>query len=101
MPADKPKILNQEDGPKRFVDEETDKRNYEHITNENDQITHEDIANIKTDVTEMSDSQPSASELPDESQLPDESEEDDDNESDDPKDEKDRGMETPWNILGS
>ena len=97
MPADKPKILNQQDGPKRFVDEETDKRNYEHLTNENDEITDQDIANVKTDVTEMTEKAPSPSEMPDESQLPNE----DDSDDRDDDDSKEKGIETPWNILGS
>lgn len=50
MPVDKPIILNQEEDNKRFVDEQTDKRNYEHLTDESDKITEEDIKNVKTNV---------------------------------------------------
>lgn len=34
---------------KRFTDEQTDKRIYEHLTNEHDKISEEDISNVKTD----------------------------------------------------
>jgi hypothetical protein len=41
---------NDQSVPKRrYVDEQTDKRMHEHLANEHDEITEEDISNIKTD----------------------------------------------------
>ncbi len=50
MPANKETILNQEDDKKAFNDEQTDKRIHEHLSNEKDEITEDDIKNVKTDV---------------------------------------------------
>ena len=51
MPVNKEIILNQEDDKKPFNDEQTDRRNHEHLSNEKDEISEEDIRNVKTDVT--------------------------------------------------
>lgn len=34
---------------RRYVDTQTDKRMHEHMSNQNDEITEQDISNIKTD----------------------------------------------------
>jgi hypothetical protein len=88
----------QNEGPgkeKRFVDEQTDKRNYEHLTNENDEISEEDISNVKTDVTDPNE-HVSTSRV--EEDIPAEKE-DNDEDNDEPGSNKE-GIQTPWNILG-
>ncbi|MFT3910776.1 MAG: hypothetical protein QM737_15270 [Ferruginibacter sp.] len=49
MPVNKEIILNQEDDKKPFSDEQTDKRIHEHLSNEKDEISEDDIRNVKTD----------------------------------------------------
>ena len=51
MPVNKPIILNQEEEKNKFVDEGTYKRYQEHLNNEKDEISEDDIRNVKTDVT--------------------------------------------------
>ncbi|UEG48672.1 hypothetical protein LK994_08485 [Ferruginibacter lapsinanis] len=47
-------------------DTQTNKRIHEHLTNENDVISDEDINNAKTDITTINDSQASPESEPDE-----------------------------------
>ncbi|MEO8770677.1 MAG: hypothetical protein ABI402_11345 [Ferruginibacter sp.] len=44
-----------EDDKKTFIDEQTDKRNHEHLLNEKDEITEEDIRHVLTDVVAEND----------------------------------------------
>ena len=82
-------ILPDDESQKRFTDEQTDKRIHQHLTNENDQITEEDISNIKTDVV-----------LPEEENH-EESEEEKMEKKHKIKDNEDSDIDTSWNILGS
>lgn len=45
---------SKEKDDQRFTDVQTDKRNHEHLRNEKDEITEEDIRNVKTDVSSAS-----------------------------------------------
>lgn len=87
-----------DDNPKRFIDEQTDKRIQEHLTNEDDEISEEDISNIRTDVenhgNDFVDSKNPGTfetEIPDESLDPEHI----------VKDNTDPEIQTSWNILGS
>ncbi|CAN5273168.1 hypothetical protein BH11BAC5_BH11BAC5_21690 [soil metagenome] len=42
---------SKEKDDQRFTDVQTDKRNHEHLRNEKDEITEEDIRNVKTNVS--------------------------------------------------
>lgn len=89
-----------------YIDERTEERIQEHLTNENDIITEEDIANAPTGVVE-------GKELPgtidSESTIESESSPSDDDELEDEKllEEKkvksndEPNIETSWNVLGS
>ena len=49
----KEKVTKEEDAKsKRFTDAQTEKRIYEHLTNEDDLISDADIKNVKTSVVE-------------------------------------------------
>ncbi len=76
---------------KKFTDVQTDKRNYEHLTDENDVISEEDINNIKTDesITIANDTE---SAIPEE--LPQENEKDKKEDGN-----NDPGIQTSWNII--
>ncbi len=85
-----------------YVDERTQKKIHEHLTNENDVITEQDIANITTGVTKDNDIEELA-ELQeqgegDKTQMTEEEKEAEDKTI---KDNEDPEIETPWNILGS
>jgi hypothetical protein len=51
MSVNKKKSQKHEDAKKAFFDEETDKRNHEHLLNEKDEITEEDIRHVRTDIS--------------------------------------------------
>ena len=43
------------DKPRRFMDEKTNKRIHEHLTNENDHVTEQDIRNVKIGIDDSID----------------------------------------------
>lgn len=98
MPVNKPIILNQQEDNKRFVDEQTDKRNHEHLSDESDQITEEDIKNVKTNVdqapNEVGEGTENTSTEVDDKLIGD------DLVDRHVKDGSDPGIDTSWNILG-
>ncbi|MEJ7610875.1 MAG: hypothetical protein WKF88_06825 [Ferruginibacter sp.] len=81
----------------RFKDEQTDKRVHEILGNESDEVTEQDIRNIRTDVgvkaTENA-SDETAAHLPDgkAEEFPEEKKIEDDS---------DPSIDTSWNVLGS
>lgn len=79
---------------RRYVDTQTDKRMHEHMSNEDDEITEQDISNIKTDFD--FDNPPVSVEEPG-----DESGESDDEKVLDKKveDNDDSSIDTSWNVL--
>ncbi|MEO6546666.1 MAG: hypothetical protein ABIN94_01655 [Ferruginibacter sp.] len=79
---------------KKFNDDLTDKRVHEHLVNENDIISDEDIENVKTDVVDIENI--TSTKLPEEK-----SSENEESDAAEKKDEDDHGdrIETPWNIL--
>ena len=86
MPAEK---------DKPFKDDQTEKRIHEHLTNEKDQISDEDIDNVKTNIAgETSNGSPQAAEnkspVNKQSETPGSTKKDD---GEEPR------IETPWNIL--
>ncbi|MEO5893493.1 MAG: hypothetical protein ABIQ31_24785 [Ferruginibacter sp.] len=82
---------------KKFNDDQTDKRIHEHLANENDSISEEDINNVKTDVADKENivSTSVAKEKSSEKDANDESDE----EGKKDKGEQENRIETPWNIL--
>ena len=82
-----------------YIDERTEKKIQEHLTNENDIITEEDIANAPTGIVE-------GKELADPADLPEDKkeellEEEDLLEQKKIKDNEDPEVDTSWNVLGS
>jgi hypothetical protein len=82
-----------------YKDERTEERIQEHLTNENDVITEEDIANAPTGIVENK-------ELHDRDPLPEEKKEELEEEErlmkeKKIKDNEDPAIETTWNVLGS
>lgn len=82
-----------------YIDERTEERIQEHLTNEHDVITEEDIANAPTGIVENK-------ELQEQPELSDErkeelEEEDKELEEKKVKPNQDPSVETPWNVLGS
>ncbi|MEO6489222.1 MAG: hypothetical protein ABIO04_04705 [Ferruginibacter sp.] len=74
---------------RRFTDEQTDKRNHEHLTNEHDEISEDDINNIRTDESLTKDT------------AEDHTDDSKDVLDNDSENDTDAGMETPWDILES
>ena len=90
-----------------YKDDRTEKKIQEHLTNENDIITEEDIANAPTGIAEGKELPDSRNE-DDEDDDVDDDNDDDDEETDDedlldkkvkPTDQPD--VDTSWNVLGS
>ncbi len=82
-----------------YIDERTEERIQEHLTNENDVITEEDIANAPTGIVEKKG-------IPDPEQLPEGKKEELEEEEKlleekKVKNNEDPSIETPWNVLGS
>ncbi len=82
-----------------YKDERTEERIQEHLTNEHDVITEEDIANAPTGIVENK-------ELHDRNPLPLEKKEEMEEETklleeQKIKDNEDPSIETTWNVLGS
>lgn len=82
-----------------YIDERTEKKIQEHLTNEHDVITEQDIANAPTGVVE-------GKELANPEDLPEEQQEELKEETEmlnekKVKDNEDPEIETPWNVLGS
>jgi hypothetical protein len=83
-----------------YKDERTEKKIQEHLTNENDIITEEDIANAPTGIAEGNEL-PRYDDLPtSEKELSKEEEEEEMLEKKKIKDNEDPGVETSWNVLG-
>ena len=82
---------------KRFNDLSTDKRIHEHLTNEDDIISEDDIRNVKTDATVLGESESGQP-----SPLADDEVRDSEGDATTGKSKPDKnhpGMESPWNIL--
>ena len=78
--------------PRRFMDEQTNKRIHEHLTIENDHVSEEDIRNVKTGVDDTGgENPPGVTE-----KKPGKTAEDEII-----QDNSDTEIETPWNILES
>ncbi len=82
-----------------YKDERTEERIQEHLTNEHDVITEEDIANAPTGIVENK-------ELHERDPLPEDKKEELEEEAKmlkekKIKDNEDPAIETPWNVLGS
>ncbi len=82
-----------------YIDERTEERIQEHLTNENDIITEEDIANAPTGIVEKKGS-------PDPAKLTEKQKETLEEEAKMLEEKKlknneDPAIETPWNVLGS
>ncbi|MBC7867680.1 MAG: hypothetical protein H7X88_09105 [Gloeobacteraceae cyanobacterium ES-bin-316] len=87
----------------QYADEPTQNRIQEHLNNENDLITEQDIANINTSIYHNDSLQsftPLAAE-PENTPTDSEGKHDAEQEVDKIKDNEDPEIETPWNILGS
>lgn len=81
----------------RFIDKKTAKRVHEHLKNENDHISEEDIKNVKTDFNETEENK----KLLQPESVEHSIEETDDLQNDEEiKDNGDPGIKTSWNILG-
>lgn len=83
-----------QDGNGRFTDPQTDKRIHEHLNNESDQITEQDIKNVRTDVADPNENIRSTK-MPPTKDIPEEEEKD----SNELKDNNDPGIGTSWNML--
>ncbi|WP_255153834.1 hypothetical protein [Ferruginibacter sp. HRS2-29] len=84
------KIQTDSDTP--FSDEQTDERIHQLLTDPNDEVTEEDIRNVRTDIGTKSATPPASSTpLPDNTGKAAENLE--------PGDPNDPGIETPWNII--
>lgn len=82
-----------------YIDERTEKKIQEHLTNEHDVITEEDIANAPTGIVE-------GKELADPGDLPEDKKEELEEEEEILREKKikkndDPGVDTSWNVLGS
>ncbi len=82
-----------------YIDERTEERIQEHLTNENDIITEQDIANAPTGIVDKTG-------MPDPEKLPVDQKETSEEEDQVPdekivKNNEDPAIETSWNILGS
>jgi hypothetical protein len=85
-----------------YKDERTEKKIQEHLTNENDIITEEDIANAPTGIAEGKEL-PRYDDLPtSESELSEQEQEKEEEmlKKKKIKDNEDLDVETPWNVLG-
>lgn len=99
MPNDQEPKTPEEQIRSMYEDERSEKRIQEHLTNENDVITEEDIANLPTGIV-----QPSGEIVID---IKDDGEADNTRQEDEEllkekkvKDNEDPGIQTPWNVLG-
>lgn len=79
---------NEPIGP-RINDEQTNKRIHEHLANEDDVITPEDISNAITEIEPVSEEEEKAHETEDEKEEKEKH----------IKDNTDPEIDTPWNIL--
>ena len=82
-----------------YIDERTEKKIQEHLNNEDDVITEEDIANAPTGIVE-------GKELADPEELPEDKKEELEEEEEmleekKIKDNEDPDVDTAWNVLGS
>lgn len=81
----------------RFTDQHTDDRIHQHLNNKNDEISEEDIRNVRTDIGQQG--EPAKGDPPEPPQLPkapDKSE----TPTEPVKDNSDPDVKTSWNILG-
>ena len=83
-----------------YVDEVTKKKIQEHLNNEDDIITEQDIANINTGVGNDSENL-AMQDLQDEDDSIDEEENEEEVQEKKVNDNDSPAVETPWNILGT
>jgi len=82
----------QENGEAPFTDQHTDARIHQLLSDPKDEVTEDDIRNVRTDIGTKSATPPASSTpLPDNTGKAAENLE--------PKDPNDPGVETPWNII--
>jgi hypothetical protein len=86
------KQVPEEDETPRFKDQRTDDRIHQLLSNENDEVTEDDIRNVRTDIGTDS-ATPPAPPAPLQEDTGKAAEEID------PKDPNDPGIETPWNMI--
>ena len=89
---------NSNESSHRFTDEQTDKRMHEHIMNEKDVISEDDIRNIKTDMGQSDEHQGNETHIAKE-QAPKFEEENNKKQNEAVKDNDDPDIKTSWNIL--
>lgn len=104
MPDKKPLAPTNKD--RRFIDEQTNKRIHEHLTNESDRVSEEDIRNVKTDFSYNSpdNGRPTDTErsrIGKEKGKKGKKKIDENADTDQIKDNSDPEIETSWNILES